>query len=117
MNTPKKTEQLRAVFEGRVQGVGFRAQVQDLAFGFAVTGFVRNRLNGTVELVCCGEPHEVQAFLKEIRERMKRHIVGCDTCWSPGDQANPSLTAKQSATPDNSLEPERTHDFAIWPTC
>jgi acylphosphatase len=56
----------RIVFEGRVQGVGFRYTVKDLARGFDVAGHVRNLPDGTVELIAAGEAAEIRAFVHEI---------------------------------------------------
>ena len=58
----------RVIYEGRVQGVGFRYTCKDLARGFDVTGSVRNLPDGTVELLACGESEEVEEFLREIAE-------------------------------------------------
>ena len=58
----------RAIFEGRVQGVGFRYTVKQLATGFDVLGNVKNLPEGTVELNLMGEEDEVAEFLKEIVE-------------------------------------------------
>ena len=58
----------RAIFEGRVQGVGFRYEVKDIAKGFDVTGWVKNLPDGTVELLVTGEEDEVEEFLNEITE-------------------------------------------------
>jgi acylphosphatase len=58
----------RVIFEGRVQGVGFRYTVKDLARGFDVCGWVKNLPDGTVELQVAGEPDEVESFLREIVE-------------------------------------------------
>jgi acylphosphatase len=55
-------------YEGRVQGVGFRYTVKQIAMGFDVTGWVKNLDDGRVELQVGGEEEEVQAFLKAIRE-------------------------------------------------
>jgi acylphosphatase len=64
----------RVVFEGRVQGVGFRFTARELARDFAVCGFVRNLADGTVELIAEGEPEEVSAFLAAVIGRMSNYI-------------------------------------------
>lgn len=56
----------RVIFEGRVQGVGFRYTVKDLSRGFDVCGWVRNLPDGNVELEVMGEPDEVDSFIREI---------------------------------------------------
>lgn len=56
----------RVIFEGRVQGVGFRYTVKDLARGFEVRGWVKNLPEGSVELQVMGEAEEVEAFIREI---------------------------------------------------
>jgi acylphosphatase len=56
----------RAIFEGRVQGVGFRYTVKDLARGFDVCGWVKNLPDGSVELHVMGDADEIADFLHEI---------------------------------------------------
>ena len=53
-------------FEGRVQGVGFRYQIKQIAMGFEVTGWVQNLPDGRVELLVNGESSELEAFLDAI---------------------------------------------------
>ena len=48
-------QQLHILYEGRVQGVGFRYTTKSVANGFEVTGTVRNLTDGRVELVAEGE--------------------------------------------------------------
>jgi acylphosphatase len=56
----------RVIFEGRVQGVGFRYTVKDLARGFDVRGWVENLPDGSVELQVTGDKEDVQEFIREI---------------------------------------------------
>ena len=58
----------RAIYSGRVQGVGFRFSTKQITKGFEVVGWVKNLANGTVELQVKGEAEEVDEFLVEIRE-------------------------------------------------
>ncbi len=67
-------ERRHVVFEGRVQGVGFRYTAQQVASRYAVTGYVRNEPNGTVELVAEGAAAELDRFLADLRERMAQYI-------------------------------------------
>jgi len=58
---------LQVFYEGRVQGVGFRWSVRHIAKGFDVTGWVRNLVDGRVELQVSGQEEEVMAFLDAIK--------------------------------------------------
>jgi acylphosphatase len=65
----------RVFYEGRVQGVGFRFTVKQLARGYDVAGWVRNLPDGRVELQCSGAREEVEAFLEAIAEsQLKAHL-------------------------------------------
>ena len=56
----------RIIFEGRVQGVGFRYQAKQIAMGFDLTGWVQNLDDGRVELQVMGDSAELDAFLTAI---------------------------------------------------
>ena len=45
----------RWVISGRVQGVGYRDWMTRTALAIGVTGWVRNRQDGTVEALVCGD--------------------------------------------------------------
>ncbi len=53
---------------GRVQGVGYRAFVEDAALQVGVGGWVRNRRDGTVEAVVSGEPEQVDLLVAACRK-------------------------------------------------
>ena len=62
-------------YEGRVQGVGFRFTVKQIARGFEIVGWVRNLDDGRVELQCSGASSEVEPFLEDIAgSELKSHI-------------------------------------------
>ena len=55
-------------YSGRVQGVGFRMTVRQIACGYDVTGAVRNLADGRVEVIAEGAKQELKAFLTGITE-------------------------------------------------
>ncbi len=54
-------------YEGRVQGVGFRFTVVNLAQNFTVTGWVKNEFDGSVSMVAEGEEAQLMSLLQAIR--------------------------------------------------
>jgi acylphosphatase len=65
----------RVLYEGRVQGVGFRFSVKSITTGYDVVGSVKNLIDGRVELEIQGEESEVEEFLQAILDsHLRRHI-------------------------------------------
>jgi acylphosphatase len=56
------------IFEGRVQGVFFRANTQKKARGMGITGWVRNMDNGSVEAFFEGEAQDIRSIIEEISQ-------------------------------------------------
>lgn len=54
------------IFNGRVQGVGFRYFTMQSARGLKMTGHVRNMTNGDVEVEIQGESHDFNQFLQKV---------------------------------------------------
>ncbi|HET9161126.1 MAG TPA: acylphosphatase [Caulobacteraceae bacterium] len=50
---------VRMLVEGRVQGVGYRWWALDRAQTLGLAGWVRNRKDGSVELLAIGEPDAI----------------------------------------------------------
>jgi acylphosphatase len=67
-------------FQGRVQGVGFRATARDVVqrqppTAVPLTGWVRNEPDGSVQMELQGEPAAVEAALAELHAVMGRKIT------------------------------------------
>jgi acylphosphatase len=62
------------LYEGMVQGVGFRYSARRIASRFAVAGFVRNLPDGRVELVVEGVEEVLDQFLAAVGEQMGDYI-------------------------------------------
>jgi acylphosphatase len=52
-------ESIHLEIRGRVQGVGFRWFVMDIARELGLAGWVRNRPDGVVEIAAAGKPEAV----------------------------------------------------------
>jgi acylphosphatase len=76
---------MRVRYEGRVQGVGFRATVVDVARDFQVTGRVANVSDGSVELIAEGEDGELLRFREGIQARLDRYIRRAIDDWEVAD--------------------------------
>lgn len=67
-----ETRQAKRYFvSGMVQGVGFRYFTQDAAERLKISGFVRNRRDGRVEVFAMGTPQQ-HAELRTLLERGPR---------------------------------------------
>lgn len=64
---------------GRVQGVGFRNYLAYKAQQFRITGWVRNRLDGSVEAVIHGRAQDVEAMLVQAHRGPPKSAVAAVT--------------------------------------
>jgi acylphosphatase len=78
----------RLIVTGRVQGVGYRWWTVGQARRFGLRGWVRNRRDGSVEILAIGEPSALDQFET--------------VCGQGPDGAHPDRVARESAMPDAS---------------
>lgn len=60
--------EMYCIVNGNVQGVAYRAYVQDAATELAIAGWVRNLSDGTVEVVAQGSPDVLKDFVEYLHE-------------------------------------------------
>jgi acylphosphatase len=81
------TEQLHAVVHGRVQGVNFRAATQSQAQRLGLVGWVRNRDDGSVELVAEGPRAALERLVKYLHQGPPAaRVSGVDTEFHSASQ-------------------------------
>ncbi|MEE2987250.1 MAG: acylphosphatase [Nitrospinota bacterium] len=61
-------EALHIIVHGRVQGVFFRASTQERGRDLGLCGWVRNRVDGTVEIHAEGEKQSLDRFAQWCRQ-------------------------------------------------
>jgi len=76
----------RITIRGRVQGVGYRDAMIEAAQALSITGWVRNRRDGTVEALVQGDERSVERLLEWCR------------CGPPASRV--SAIATQEIAPD-----------------
>lgn len=81
---------LHAIVRGRVQGVGFRATTQHEARRRGLSGWVRNRHDGDVEVDAEGDRTHLETFLAFLhRGPLGAHVDGVDARWLTPEGAAP----------------------------
>ena len=79
----------KVVFRGRVQGVGFRYTTCRIADKYSLTGFVRNRPDGTVEALMQGPATQIDLCISEIKDHFGRYVRNISQAEAP---VNPRYT-------------------------
>jgi len=72
---------------GKVQGVSFRYHIKELAYSLGVDGWVRNRIDGSVEAFLQGEDIPVNQLIEWCRKGpAEAEVVNIDYYYSSIDQ-------------------------------
>jgi acylphosphatase len=76
-------KRLHAFIKGRVQGVGFRYFVFSAAAEIQLTGWVRNRRDGTVEVLAEGTEENLNQLLRALqRGPSSSNVTAVSPEWS-----------------------------------
>jgi acylphosphatase len=76
--TPQAIHRRHCHYSGRVQGVGFRYTVQNLAMQYNVGGYIKNLPDGRVELILEGPDEEMELLLNDVGRKMGGYIHNVD---------------------------------------
>ncbi|HZQ21172.1 MAG TPA: acylphosphatase [Terriglobales bacterium] len=68
MSSPNPAEAKNFIVRGRVQGVGFRWFVEREARTLGIAGWVRNRADGTVEVLAIGSKEQLSNLHSRLRQ-------------------------------------------------
>jgi len=67
-------EQVRIIFYGRVQGVGFRYTAQRVANDNDVSGWVKNNPDSSVEILALAEKENIEKFIDILKRYFSSNI-------------------------------------------
>ena len=74
--TGTQAERRHIIFSGRVQGVGFRYKATAFAKRLGLTGWITNRMDGSVEAEIQGPAADINHMLKGLGEDRWIRITG-----------------------------------------
>ncbi len=77
---------LHVLVRGRVQGVGFRWHVREIARRLGLRGWVRNCPDGAVEIAAEGSDESIQRLQEELRKGPPGAVVSSVEDLDPLDQ-------------------------------
>ena len=95
MTAPEKTVRLRIT--GEVQGVGYRIWATRTAAGLGLRGWVRNRKDGSVEVLATGSSEVIASFVEACRQGPRAaQVTGVSVAEAQGD-SGPGFTPLPTA--------------------
>jgi acylphosphatase len=74
-------KRIHVVFNGRVQGVGFRFTAESIADSLGVGGWVKNIPGGGVEVLAEGPEEILKDFIFQLETRFAGYIKDKDVLW------------------------------------
>ncbi len=74
-------KQLHLYYSGRVQGIGFRYTVADIANFQKVWGWVKNLDDARVEVMAEAEEDTLNSFLQQVNQHFSQQIKDVNIEW------------------------------------
>ncbi len=68
----------KIIFSGKVQGVAFRYETYTMADELNLTGWVRNKNNGHVELEIQGREKEISLLVSHLKSLKRAHVTNVE---------------------------------------
>ena len=87
---------VRLMIAGRVQGVGYRFWAERTASALGVRGWVRNRADGSVELLATGDDAAVAALIEACHRGPRAAIVIDVAVAEANDDGSPGFSARST---------------------
>ena len=85
---------MRLAISGRVQGVGYRMWAERTAAALGLRGWVRNRLDGSVELLVTGEADAMAKMIEACRQGPRAAIVTDMTISDAADDGSVGFSSQ-----------------------
>jgi acylphosphatase len=85
---------VRLTISGRVQGVGYRIWAERTAANLGIRGWVRNRGDGSVELLATGSDEAVGALIEACRQGPRAAIVSDVAVADAADDGSTGFSTK-----------------------
>ena len=74
--------EMHCIVTGHVQGVAYRTYTQEAATGLGLVGYVKNRDDGTVEVLAQGFPDTLKEFVEYLHEgSLLSQVEGVAVDW------------------------------------
>ena len=85
---------VRVSVTGRVQGVGYRIWAERSASALGLRGWVRNRVDGSVELLATGDDAAIAALIDACRQGPRAALVADVTVADAEDDGSAGFSAR-----------------------
>lgn len=88
-------QRVNIIVHGRVQGVFYRDSTRRKAMELGLAGFVRNRPDGTVEIVAQGAPEALDDLIRWARQGPSAAVVSnLETAYAPPEPGLSGFTVR-----------------------